>query len=167
MSLENAVLFWQSVQADNDLQAKLMPVRDQTQESRPDAVAKIAQDTGYSVTTGELMQVESVITFWNKAQQDADLQRKLESAQQSETEEKALTAVVQAAQDAGYSFPEEALSVVTDALAAAGIGSQPELSEKELGTVVGGRLSASMSAALQGGLNPARKYGPGIIATYI
>ena len=103
MSLENAVLFWQSVQADDGLQESLKPVRDATQENRPDAVAKIARDAGYTVTADELMQMESVITFWDKAQGDADLRRKLESAQQTQTEEETLTAVVQAAQDAGYS----------------------------------------------------------------
>jgi predicted ribosomally synthesized peptide with nif11-like leader len=167
MSFENAVRFWQAVQTDHNLQELLKPVREQEQEGRAIAVAKIAQDAGYAVTGDELSEVESVILFWRKAQVDDDLKQKLASAQQSETDEQALTAVMQVAKDAGHEFPREALSIVTGALADAGLGHDGELSEEELDQVAGGvssgtSLRSSVNAALGGRFRVRADFNTGI-----
>ncbi len=166
MSLESAVLFWQNVQADRSLQDKLKPVRENPQGPQPDAAAEIAQSAGYSVTADELIQMESVLKFWSDVQEDPDLQGKLQGAQESESEEDALTTVMQAAQGAGYNFPKEALSTVTGALAEFDQpGGRAELSEKELGHIVGGAAasstSTSISRALSGGFKSIAKHSRG------
>ena len=175
MAFEDVLQFWQRVQTDTDFQKSLRSVSEQPEEDKPGAVAAIAQQAGFSVTADEFNAMESALAFVERVEHDTELRAKLQPAGELESEEEALSAVVQVAEGEGYEFPSEVLAIVTKALAKAGADAEHEssrLSDAQLEAVTGGAGSAypsSFQTALGGGLVSDRQgsLGPGFMATYI
>ena len=174
MAYQDVLQFWQRVQTDTDFQKNLRSVNEQAEEKRPEAVAAIAQQAGFSVTADEFKAMESAMAFVERVEQDSELKAKLQPAGKLEREEEALSAVVQVADEAGYEFPEKVLAIVTSALAAAGADAGPEesrLSDAQLEAFAGGVgvFPSSYRAVASGNLvsNRIESFGPGFMATYM
>jgi len=174
MAYQDVLQFWQRVQTDTDFQKTLNSVNDHTEEGRPGAVAAIAQQAGFSVTADEFKEMESAMSFVERVEQDSELKAKLQPAGQLESEEEAVNAVVQVAEEAGYDFPAKVLSLVTGVLAAAGADAGPaesQLSDAQLEAFAGGVgvFPSSFRAVKAGNLvsNRIESFGPGFMATYM
>ncbi len=162
MSFEKVVSFWQKVQNEKPLQDKVKAVEQQSKANRPAEVVKLGQQAGLTFTPDELLQIDSVMNFWQKVARDPALQQKLKKAQGTEPATAAAAEVTKIAGENGFSFTPAALHAASTAQV------HGSLSDAELSQVAGGAaLTTSISLALRGTIALPTVFGPGKVYSYM
>ena len=167
MSIANVVSFWQRVQADESLQAKVAPggsagvpkLQKDTTAKQLTGLVTVCREAGFQCTAEELSAAEHVLRFWQEVSQDTKLQAELEKAKYL-PEAEATKEIVRLAEARGFRFSADELNAVSPAVIAAGKIGEP--SDRQLEA-----LSSSLSLAYKGGWAPDFRLGPGSIARYM
>jgi len=157
MSTEQVIAFWQRAQVDTQLLEATRSGGSGAASPDLNALCTIAANAGFECTPEEFDAVENVVRFWDWANAGDRIQERLKSAQARNSYDETLSAIVQIAAEAGFTFTTDQLDVVTRVLFEAASGQGAELSDKDLEHVAGGvgqtpaPYRQSFSQALNGG----------------